>query len=319
MNEHSAQPHQVIACIGSGLIGSAWAGLFAARGFQVRVYDPSAAAETMLLAVVREAAETLGVPARSVFDRLSFTTDLGTALADADFIQESAPESLALKQQLFAEIDNIAPRTAIIASSTSDFPMSLIQKHCSHPERTLVGHPINPPYAVPLVEVVASPLTSRDAVDRACALYRAAGKRPLVLDREVTGFVANRLQMAVAREALQLVTRGEATVRQIDDALMHGLGPRFAAVGLFGGYILNIPSHDVDRWLDHLAEFNFGEDLVHAGPLPEWTDELRAKVAAQWRERVERTGIDKLHRTRDALAHKIARLQDADGDESGDG
>lgn len=300
-----------IACVGGGLIGSAWAALFAAKGFSVRVQDPKAEAEAVLHKVVAEAAETLGVPRESIADRIAFTTDLAEAVADADFIQESAPESLALKQRLFAEIDRIAPENAVIASSTSDFPMSLIQKDCRHPERTLVGHPINPPYAVPLVELVPSPLTSPAAIERALAIYRAAGKHPLLLERETTGFVANRLQMAVAREALQLVTRGEASISAVDEALMHGVGPRFAAVGLFGGYILNIPGHDVERWLDHLAEFKFGEDLVHTGPLPEWTPELRATVAGQWRERLRTVGTEALRRARDRMSLAIARLRHA--------
>ena len=306
-----------IACVGGGLIGSAWAALFAARGFRVRVYDPSAAAEATLRVVTDDAAETLDVCAQAMRDRLSFTTDLAAAVAGAAFVQESAPESLVLKQRLFAEIERVAPETAIIASSTSDFPISLIQEQCSRPERTLVGHPINPPYSAPLVEVVGSPLTSRETIDRACALYRAIGKRPLVLDREVTGFVANRLQMAVAREALQLVARGEATIRQVDDALMDGVGPRFAAVGLFGGYILNLPSRDAGQWLDHLAEFDFGEGLVHSGPIPDWSEALRSRIAAQWRERVETVGAEELRRMRDALVCKIARLQEAERDGGG--
>ena len=298
-----------IACVGGGLIGSAWAAQFAAKGFSVRVQDPNPDAETVLSEVVAEAAEALGVSRDSIAQRITFITDLAEAVGDADFIQESAPESLELKQRLFAEIDRMAPESAVIASSTSDFPMSLIQKDCCRPERTLVGHPINPPYAVPLVEVVPSPTTNRATIDRAVALYRVAGKQPLLLDREVTGFVANRLQMAVAREALQLVTRGEASVTAVDHALMHGVGPRFAAVGLFGGYILNIPGHDVERWLDHLAEFKFGEELVHSEPMPEWTPELRSVVASQWRERLRTVGTDALRRARDSMSLAIARLR----------
>lgn len=299
-----------VACIGAGVIGNAWAALFAAHGYRVVVQDPDPTAEQALAAMADRAAATLDVAAAAIHDRLSFTTDLAAALHGAVFIQESAPEKLELKQRLLADIDRLAPPDAVIASSTSDFPISLFQPLCLHPERMLVGHPMNPPYAIPLVEVVGSPSTGAATIERACAFYRSVGKQPLRLDREVNGFLANRLQMALEREALQMIVRGEATVAQVDAALMHGVGLRTAAVGLFGGYVLNVRNADPAAWLAHIAAFDFGRDLVHDEPFPEWTPALEAMVVAQWHDRIGAPGPAGLRERRDTMAVRIARMQD---------
>lgn len=297
----------VVACVGSGTIGSAWAALFASHGLQVKVYDPSAHAETALRSMVTRAAMAMGRPADELLGRLKFTTDLSDALRDVSFVQESVPELLALKQRLYAELDRLLPPPVVIASSTSDLPISSIQVHCVHPERTVVGHPINPPYAVALVEVVGGGSTSEATIERACAFYRSLGRMPLRLDREVPGFVANRLQMALLREALQMVVRGEATIAQIDCALMHGIGVRWAAVGMFGAYLLNLPDRDVNAWLDHFEDFGCGAAIVHTEPFPDWSPEIRDTVAGQWRARVEQSGADALLAERDALAIELNR------------
>lgn len=314
MRERGLGEERVVACIGAGVIGSAWAALFAARGCRVTVQDPSEVARARIDATAARVAGLLGMEAREVRARLSFTTNLEEALADAEFVQESAPESLELKRQLLPRIAEIAPPDAIIASSTSDYPISLVQPLSRHPERLLVGHPLNPPYAIPLVEVVGGEATSEEAIARACAFYRSVGQKPLRLGHETTGFLANRLQMAVAREALQLVARGEATIAEIDEALQTGIGPRFAAVGLFGGYILNVPDHDPDQWLEHIAAFDFGAELVHRDPFPEWTPELREKVASQWRQRIGNDGAAALLDRRDRLSPRIAALASPAGE-----
>lgn len=311
MNEaHSPRP--LVACVGGGLVGSAWACLFAAHGHEVRVQDPDPAASAVLEKVTGWAAFALGVDPVAIARRLTFSTDLESALDGAAFVQESAPESLDLKQALFVRIEQSAAPSAVIASSTSDFPISLIARNCRSRERMLVGHPLNPPYAIPLVEVIAGPETEATAVESACAFYRGAGRRPLVLEKESVGFLANRLQMAVVREAIRLVLRGDATVEQVDRALVDGLGPRFAAVGLFGGFVLNMADPKVEAWLDHFADFRFGEDLVDDGPWPDWSEVARAQIASQWRGRIGADGIEVLRRRRDHLALAIAGLQSAE-------
>jgi len=301
---------ETVACVGSGTIGSAWAALFASRGLRVRVYDPNATAEEALHEMLERAARAMNHSPQLLRERVSFTTDLVLAIEGVSFVQESGPEDLTLKQRLYAEIDGLLPPEVIIASSTSDLPMSSIQIHCAHPQRTVVGHPINPPYAVALVEVVAGSRTSAASVERACDFYRAMGRKPLVLEREAPGFVANRLQMALLREALQMVAHGEASVAQVDFALMHGIGVRWAAVGMFGSYFLNLPDQDVRAWLDHFERFDFGQSIVHAEPFPEWSPQLREIVTQQWQRRVQQTGAAALLRERDALAIELARRRE---------
>ena len=152
-------------------------------------------------------------------------------MGDAEFVQESAPEVLDVKQALYSTLGRLTPPDVVIASSTSGLTMTDIQARCPTPSRTVVGHPFNPPYLLPLVEITGGRETSADAIEWARAFYRAAGKEPLVLAREIPGFIATRLQEALWREALHMVANGEATPEQIDFALMHGPGPRLALMG----------------------------------------------------------------------------------------
>lgn len=298
---------ETVACVGCGVVGSGWAALFAGHGLQVLAYDPEAKAAGLLKETLAHAAGVLQVPESELARRIEFTTELGTALQGAQFVQECAPDVLDLKQKLYADIGGRTGPDVLIASSTSGFPISQIQAHCPHPQRTLIGHPINPPYAVPLVEVVGGGETSPQALDRACEFYRSVGREPLRLEREVFGFVANRLQLALFREALQMVAAGEATVAQIDQALMHGIGLRWAAVGAFGAFGLNLAKPDVHAWLEHFERIGCGESSVHAGPFREWTASTREAIAAQWEERMSQAGVEALRRQRDELVVAMSR------------
>jgi carnitine 3-dehydrogenase len=296
-----------VACIGCGVIGSAWAALFASHGLRVQACDPDPRASAQLERIVAQAAGALGAPARELLDRISLSPDLAAALQGAQFVQESAPDELTLKQRLYADLGRMVPAPVIIASSTSGFPMSQIQAYCPSPERTLVGHPINPPYAVPLVEVVGGALTSAEALDRACEFYRFLDREPLRLERETFGFVANRLQLALFREALQMVALGEATASQVDAALMHGIGPRWASVGVFGAFLLNLAEPDAQAWLAHFEKIGFGEASVHREGFASWGPDVRARVARQWAERVAEEGSEALRTRRDAEVLRITR------------
>lgn len=229
-------PHEVrqITCIGAGPIGAGWAAWFLARGYNVCTYLHDPAEETSLLALIDDAwpsLESLGLEKGASRDRLRVTSNLEDAVAGAEFIQESAPEYLELKQALYTRLGDLVPAHVVISSSTSGLPMTAIQAHCSTPERTVVGHPFNPPYLLPLVEVVGGEKTSPQAVQWVMEFYRAAGKGPLELKREIPGFIATRLQEAVWREALHMIANDEATVEQIDFAIVNGPGPRWAIMG----------------------------------------------------------------------------------------
>jgi carnitine 3-dehydrogenase len=186
-----------VAVVGAGTIGSGWAAHFLRMGLDVRAFDPAAGAEARLRVAVARAWPTLvelGLRAGAAPERLTFARSLADAVADATFVQESGPERIEAKVSLFAELDAAAPPDAILASSTSALPMTAIQARCARPERTVVGHPFNPPYLIPLVEVVGGARTAPEAVERACAVYAAQGKEVVRLERHVHGFLANRLQ-----------------------------------------------------------------------------------------------------------------------------
>ncbi|UCH39661.1 MAG: 3-hydroxybutyryl-CoA dehydrogenase [Gammaproteobacteria bacterium] len=223
-----------IACIGAGPIGGGWAAFFLAQGYQVRSYlhvESEYEALMRLLDTAWSSLEQIGLAEGASRDNFSWTTDLAEAVAEAEFIQESVPEVLELKQELYRTLGDIVDAEVVIASSTSGLSMSDIQAKCSTPERTVVAHPFNPPYLLPLVEMIGGKKTDPCSVEWAQQFYRVAGKVPLVMQKEVPGFIATRLQEAIWREALHMVANGEATVEQIDQAVVNGPGPRWALMG----------------------------------------------------------------------------------------
>lgn len=225
---------QKITCIGAGPIGAGWAAFFLSRGYAVTSYVHAMSEEASLRTLVADAwisLEQLGLADGASIDQLSCTDDLALATADAQFIQESAPENLELKRTLYQKLSELVPANVVISSSTSGLKMTDIQSTCSTPARTVVGHPFNPPYLLPLVEVVGGEKSSPAAVEWVAAFYKHVGKAPLVLKREIPGFVATRLQEAVWREALHMIANEEATVADIDTAIVNGPGPRWAMMG----------------------------------------------------------------------------------------
>ncbi len=223
-----------VCCIGAGPIGGGWAAFFLSRGYQVRSYLHAEAEYDSLMRLLDtawESLEAIGLADNASRDNFSWSTDLEEAVDGAGFIQESVPEVLELKQDLYQTLGDIVDPLVVLASSTSGLSMSDIQARCATPERTVVGHPFNPPYLLPLVEMIGGKKTDPRAVEWAADFYRAAGKAPLVLQKEVPGFIATRLQEAIWREALHMVANGEATVEQIDQAVVNGPGPRWALMG----------------------------------------------------------------------------------------
>jgi 3-hydroxyacyl-CoA dehydrogenase len=196
----------------------------------------------------------LGAPEEPDLTLLGFTPDAAEAVAQADFVQESGPEQLDVKRELFAVLDAAAPAHTVIASSSSGLRPSDVQAACTHhPERVLVGHPFNPVHLIPLVEVVGGTVTSAAAVDRAMAFYTLLGKRPIHVRAEVPGHVANRLQAALWREAFSLVERGVASVTDIDVAISNGPGLRWAVLGPFVNQHLSGGAGGMAHCLAHLG------------------------------------------------------------------
>ena len=223
-----------VATIGAGPIGAGWAAHFLARGYDVSAYIHSMDEEETFRKILDTAwinLEELGLVEGASRTRLTLADDLAAALHNAEFVQESAPERLDLKQALYKQLSDLVADGVVIASSTSGLTMTEIQRDCATPERTIVGHPFNPPYLLPLVEIVGGQKSSSAAVQWANEFYAIAGKAPLVMSKEIPGFVATRLQEALWREALHMVANGEATPADIDTALINGPAPRMAFQG----------------------------------------------------------------------------------------
>lgn len=232
-----AGPIQRVAVIGTGVIGASWASYFLARGLDVSASDPAPGAEAALRKLVDShwpALERMGFAKGASRERLRFCSSAEDAAQNADFVQENGPERLDLKQDLFRRLDEVAPPHAILATSSSTITPSEFQNACQkHPERVVLGHPFNPPHLIPLVEVAGGEKTSAEAVERTLDFYRAIGKHPIHLRREIRGHVANRLQAALWQEAFHIVASGVASVADVDAAIAHGPGLRWSLLGPF--------------------------------------------------------------------------------------
>lgn len=212
-----------VGVVGTGLIGASWAAYFLSKGLEVSATDPSPQAEEFLRRSVETAWPTLrqlGMAEGATMNRLSFDGDIKRALDGVEFVQESGPEREAVKIALFAEIDAAVPPAAVIASSSSGLLMSRLQSNCRFPERCVLGHPFNPPHLIPLVEVVGGALTAPAAIERALAFYKAIGKWPIRLNKEIAGHVANRLQGALWKEAASLVADGVVDVADVGKSVV---------------------------------------------------------------------------------------------------
>jgi carnitine 3-dehydrogenase len=245
-----------IGVVGTGVIGAGWAAYFLAKGFDVAASDPAEGAETRLRTFVDTAwptLEQLGLADGASRSRLRFDPDVARACADCVFIQESGPERADLKRDLLAKISAAVPRTSLIATSSSGILISDIQDAAVGPERVVVGHPFNPPHLMPLVEVVAGRLTSKESLAAALQFYRAIGKKPIHIRGEVKGYVANRLQAALWREAFYLVQQGIVSVGDVDTVVAEGPGLRWALLGPFLNLHLSGGAGGITHVLEHLG------------------------------------------------------------------
>ncbi|KAA5838377.1 L-carnitine dehydrogenase [Saccharopolyspora hirsuta] len=313
MNEHTPSPASVrrVACIGAGVIGGGWVAHFLARGYQVTAWDPAPEFEAKLRRLVDAAwpaLTELGLADGASRDNLVIAATLEDAVADAEFVQESAPEDLALKRDLLARIDAATPAGVVVSSSTSGYGMTEMQVDCPTPQRLVVGHPFNPPYLIPLVEVVGGERTESWAVRWASEFFEVAGKSVITMDREVPGFIANRLQEAIWREALHMVANGEATVEQIDASITEGPGLRWPLLGPCLTFHLAGGEGGMAHMLDH-----FGPSLKSPWTrleAPELTPELRDAMVQGCEEAADGRSIAELVADRDRAVIAVMRAVD---------
>ena len=241
-----------IAVVGAGLIGSAWAMVFARAGHAVRIWDPAAGASDAAMAVVRarladlHAAGLISEASETVAARVAVAESLEACLDGAAHVQENGPERVEVKRETFARLDALAGPEVVLASSTSGIPASAFTAGLAGRGRCLVAHPVNPPYLVPLVELVGAPWTDPAVVARTRALMARVGQVPVTALKETRGFVLNRLQAALVAEAFRLVRDGVMSVEDVDACVKEGLGLRWSFMGPFETIDLNAPGGVAD-------------------------------------------------------------------------
>lgn len=240
-----------IGIIGAGLIGRAWAIVFARSGMSVCLYDVDASALTQVRDGIRQSLQDLFQAGliediEAPLSLIQTENNLAHAMRDVEYVQECGPEDIDAKRRIYSELESVVAIDTVLASSTSGIAASQFTNHLKHPERCLVAHPVNPPYLIPLVEVAPSPDTSEAAVNRTMQLMEQAQQTPILVRKEVQGFILNRLQGALLNEALRLFRDGYVSAEDLDKTVKHGLGLRWSFMGPFETIDLNAPNGVVD-------------------------------------------------------------------------
>jgi L-gulonate 3-dehydrogenase len=299
-----------VAVIGAGLIGRSWAIVFAGAGCEVALYDSGAGIAENALALVAD--ELGGMPQQGLISgpkrthaRVRVATSLDDALDDASFVQENTSETVEAKREIFAELDRLAAPDAILASSTSSIVSSLFTEELKGRHRCLVAHPVNPPHLVPLVELVAAPWTAPAIIAQCKTIYEAVGQVPIIVNREIEGFILNRLQAVLLSEAFRLVEDGYVTPQDLDKTLKDGLGLRWSFMGPFETIELNAPGGIRDycrRYGPSLARLSGAGADIYSPPtldliLRQWGKQPdSAEIAKRMRWRNRRLAALKAHK-----------------------
>jgi L-gulonate 3-dehydrogenase len=301
-----------IGIVGAGLIGSAWAIVFARAGCRVAIHDQMpqalAACQKLLSDNVSDLARhgLIQESADTVLARITLVSTLADALEGAALVQENIRETLEAKRAIFAEMDRLAGPATILASSTSWIPASAFSDGLPGRARIMVAHPVNPPYLVPLVELAPAPWTTLEVVERARDIFSRAGQSPVLLKKEITGFLLNRIQGAVLNEALNLYAEGYASIEDLDKVMKDGLGMRWSFMGPFETIDLNAPGGVVDYALRYGPTYREVSSRQLAN---DWDPALLARIEAERREALSAAQLEERSRWRDnqlmsLVAHK---------------
>lgn len=303
---------ETVAIIGAGLIGRAWASIFARAGWNVRVTDPDSQVRATAKAMILEelhalARHGLAQDPDAIVARVTICDSNKDALAGASFVQENGPEVLEIKQALFKELDALAAPDAVLSSSTSAIVTSRFTENLPGRARCMVGHPVNPPHLIPLVELSGAPWTSRETLERARAVYLQIGQVPIDVKKEVDGFILNRLQGALLAEAFRLVGEGYVSAEDVDHCVKNGLGTRWSFMGPFETIELNAPGGVPDYCARYTG---FYKRLAADAARPDhYEGENLKKVVDAWRyeatpERIARRTRERNERLAALAAHK---------------
>ena len=277
-----------VAIVGAGLIGRAWAAIFARAGWNVRLSDPHIPTLEAAPRLIRDelhalARHGLADDPDAAAARISTAASLEQAVKDVEFVQENGPEQIEAKRSIFAQLDKLAAPQALLVSSTSAIVASRFTEKLPGRSRCLIGHPVNPPHLVPLVELCGAPWTSPEAMDRARTIYREIGQVPVTINREIDGFVLNRLQGALLAEAFRLVGEGYISTEDLDHTVKDGLGLRWSFLGPFETIELNAPGGIPDYCARYTG---FYQELASAPAGPEVYQSPNVdRVIAAWPHR----------------------------------
>jgi L-gulonate 3-dehydrogenase len=308
---------RIVAIVGVGLIGRAWAAIFARAGWQVRLTDPHAPTLQAAPGLIRDelqalARHGLADDPEGAAARVSIAASLAEAVGNAGFVQENGPENVAQKIAIFEELDRMTPDTAVLASSTSAIVASRFTEMLPGRARCLVGHPVNPPHLVPIVEVCGAPWTSPESIARAREVYRGIGQVPVTVNKEINGFILNRLQGALLAEAFRLVGEGYVSAEDLDHTVKDGLGLRWSFLGPLETIELNAPGGIPDYCARYTG---FYKELAAEAAGPEMYESPNAdRVIAAWShqatpERIARLTILRNERLAALAAHKAKQMQ----------
>ena len=309
--------NKTVAIVGVGLIGRAWAAIFARAGWTVRLTDPHAPTLNAAPGLIQDELRALNRHGLAddpdgAMSRISVASSLAEALKGVSFVQENGPEKIEDKITLFAELDRLAPADALLASSTSAIVASRFTENLKGRARCLVGHPVNPPHLVPLVELCGAPWTSPDAITRAREIYRDIGQVPVTVNKEINGFVLNRLQGALLAEAFRLVGEGYMSAEDVDHTVKDGLGLRWSFLGPFETIELNAPGGIPDYCARYTG---FYKELASSAAGPEVYQSPNVdRVIAAWPHQPTPDRVARLTKRRNerlaALAAHKARQTD---------
>ena len=298
-----------IGVFGAGLVGTGWSIVFARGGEHVRVFDASQAARDRVLDdVAGRLADLKGVglidDADAILSRVEVCDDMAAVIEGAKYVQESVSERVPLKQEVSRQISELLGPETVVGSSTSGIPASAFTEDLQNRDRFLVAHPVNQPYLVPVVEVAPAPWTAPASVETAMTVMRDVGQSPILVRREIEGFILNRLQGVLLREAWALLEEGYASADDIDKTVREGLGLRWSFIGPFETIDLNAPG-GVREYAEVLGPLYHSIDASRSDPEP-WSEALIAKAEAEMRAKIPAEGLEERRNWRDRRLMALA-------------
>ena len=306
-----------IGVIGGGLIGASWAAIFSKSGFNVFVYDPYPdvfdtyeSRVTSFLEELKTIDETINV--EESLNRINANVTIEDLCSNVEYIQESAPEILSVKQELFAKLDNLAPEEVVIGSSSSAMPISSITQNLKGQHRCIITHPANPPHLIPCVEICPGENTSNKTIKKTKEIFTASGASIVNVKKEIDGFILNRLQGALLNEAMRLYSDGYASSDEIDATIRDGLGLRWAFMGPFETIDLNAPG----GIKDYISRYGpiFVEMAKNQTKIPDWSEEAGKKLELERRKILSHDKLEDRAKKRNQLLKSLRKVKIDNGE-----